>query len=156
MTNIKKRVEVEEVPASTYENTFFDCGVCGQQFNDEDDAKGHWGKTHTVKKQTEVAGITWRWFDTEEDAKLYLDPPGFYSANDFTDVEWTGPGWYGETTTYGNGRCRCGGCHYTETGLHPVSRYESWARDEISKAQNAVTAAEKKLQDLTTLTPKES
>lgn len=128
------RIETIPVPASTYEETYYGCDHCDFETQDEDACKSHHAKTHAVKKEQTVNGEKFYWFDTEDDAKLWLDPPGDHSIVDFTYVNWTGPGWYGAEHTEGHGRCRCGGCSYFETTLHPLAFFiERWRKDVTTR-----------------------
>jgi hypothetical protein len=128
---VKTRIETIHVPASTYEEKYFGCDHCDFETQDEEQLQNHHAKTHAAKKEQTVNGEKFYWFESEEDAKLWLDPPGDSSSiADFIHVAWTGPGWYGSELTEGHGRCRCGGCSYFETALHPLATFiKRWRKD---------------------------
>lgn len=128
---MKIRIETVHVPAETYEVKHLGCDHCDYETTEEDDLKYHHAKTHVVKKEQTVNKEKFYWFESEDDAKLWLDPPGdSNSIADYTHVEWTGPGWYGNELTSGIGRCRCGGCEYFVTTLYPLTTFvERWRKD---------------------------
>lgn len=128
---MRTRTEQVVVPEERYDRTIYGCDHCDFEDDSEETVKNHHAKNHAVKKEKEINGTKFYWFDSKEDAELFLDPPGdFGSPIDFTHVEWTEPGWYGSETTFGRGRCRCGGCEYFETALYPVATFiERWRKD---------------------------
>lgn len=145
---MRVRLEPVTVPATeeeNYDQKFFVCDFCEFEDTDEDTVKAHHGKTHAVKKTFEIGAETFRWFDSKEDAELYLDPPGDYSIVGFTYCEWTGPGWYGSDTVDVVGRCRCGGCHDLETRLEPIAAYIDEWKTHISTSERSIEGAKAKI-----------
>jgi len=132
---MKIRIETVHVPAETYEVKHLGCDFCEFETTEEEDLKSHHARTHAVKKEQEVNGEKFYWFDSEEDAKLWLDPPDGHSIADYTSVDWAGPGWYGCESTSGVGRCRCGGCSWFGSGLLPIATF-------IDRWRKAITANE--------------
>lgn len=150
---MKKRIEVVEVPASTYENEFFGCDVCDFESQSEDDVTRHYSAQHAVKRRTEVGPFKLLWFDTEFDAKAFLDPPTEYSGTvNFTYVQWAGPGWYVESSQSGTGRCRCGGCSYVEDCLMPVAQLIEARQHDIRSCEESVVKLRSEIEILQPLT----
>lgn len=137
---MKTRTETVVVPEETYTKTTFGCDFCDFETDDEEQMKAHHGKTHASKKTVEIGGTTFHWFDSKEDAELFLDPPGEYSAVDSTEVRWSEPGWYGSDSEMHRGGCRCGGCERIYAYLRPMSDFiERWQTD-ITNHEKAVAA----------------
>jgi hypothetical protein len=134
---VKIRIETVHVPAETYEVKHLGCDHCDYETTEEDNLKNHHAKNHAVKKEQTVNGEKFYWFDSEEDAKLWVDPPDPFHQTiaDFTHVQWDGPGWYGTAVTEGIGRCRCGGCSYWTTSVLSIATF-------IDRWRKAITANE--------------
>lgn len=151
---MRTRSETVVVPEESYTSTHYGCDHCDFEADTEDEVKNHHAKTHSVKKETEVAGVKFLWFDSKEDAELYLDPPGdFGGTTDFTSVQWSEPGWYGMESRSGTGRCRCGGCSYFETSLMPVEAFVERWRHEISNHEKATEKCLSHIEEAQTLIP---
>ena len=134
---MKTRTEHVVIPEEHYDRTIYGCDHCDFEDETEDAVKNHHAKNHAVKKEQEINGTKFYWFESKEDAELWLDPPNDYSAIDFTHVEWTEPGWYGVETSFGRGRCRCGGCEYFETSLYPLTTFiERWRKSITANESN--------------------
>lgn len=138
---MRTRTEKLVVPEESYTKVFFGCDHCDFETDEEDQLKNHHAKTHAVKKEREVGGVKFLWFDSKEDAELFLDPPGDFGGHiDYTHVNWSEPGWYAHETEMGRGRCRCGGCEYFEATLTPLATViERW-RSEITDHEKKVEA----------------
>lgn len=150
---MKTRTETNVVPEETYTKTIFGCDFCDFEDEDEERVKAHHGKTHASKKTIDVGGITFHWFDSKEDAELFLDPPGDHSHIDYTSVHWSEPGWYGHESVMGSGRCRCGGCEYFEATLLPLNTFITRWRNEITKYEKFIEDRLKHIEEAQKLNP---
>jgi len=138
---VRTRIETVHVPAETYEVKHLGCDHCEYETTEEDDLKNHHAKNHAVKKEQKINGENFYWFESKEDAELWLDPPGDYGGiADYTEVEWAGPGWYGSESTSGVGRCRCGGCPWFGTSLRPVATFIDRWRKAITTNESSTEA----------------
>jgi hypothetical protein len=125
---MKIRIETVHVPAETYEVKHLGCDHCDYETTEDDDLKRHHANTHAVKKEQTVNKEKFYWFESEEDARLWLGENE--GIADYIDAVWTGPGWYGLESSSGTGRCRCGGCSWFGTSLHPLAMFiERWRKD---------------------------
>lgn len=151
---MKTRIETVPVPAEPareFERTFYVCEHCAYESEDEDEVKTHYATNHTAKKETKIGGRDFYWFDAEEDAKVWLDPPVDFREPGDTTVHWEGPGWYGFSSAHGTGRCRCGGCSYTDSALHAAHSYlQDWEK-EIEKHKASIEARKQHIAELQTL-----
>lgn len=127
---MRTRIEHVVIPEERYDREVYGCDFCEFEDTDKDVVLNHHAKHHAAKETIELNGEKFYRFESEEDAKLWLDPPNDYSHNDFTEVTWTGPGWYGNDTSWGKGRCRCGGCDYFVSELVPLDQLiERWRKN---------------------------
>lgn len=134
---MRSRTETVIVPEERYEQTTWGCDFCDFEDTDKERVQNHHAKNHAVKKEQEVNGTKFYWFDSKEDAELWIDPPGDYNTGEFTSVLWTEPGWYGAAHTSGIGRCRCGRCYWSETSLRPLAAFvEDWRKTITNNESN--------------------
>lgn len=145
---MKTRVETIQVPAESYERTHFGCEHCDFEDEDKDNFLRHYAKNHAVKKETEVAGLKLMWFDSKEDAELWLDPPGDYTPHDSSEVQWVNPGWYVHESSFHRGGCRCGGCERYYVTLWPADIHFKWWAKEIEENEKKITEAKAKVEEL--------
>jgi hypothetical protein len=135
---VRTRTEHVVIPEERFDRTIYGCDHCDFEDDTEEAVKNHHAKNHAVKKEQEINGTKFYWFESKEDAELWLDPPGDWGGTaDFTGVDWKEPGWYGTESKMGNGRCRCGGCTYFETTLRPVAWFvENWRKSITANESN--------------------
>lgn len=149
---MKIRTETVSVPEEQYDVTHYGCEEAGCDFEstDEADVKKHRFQKHVVKKELTRDGTHFYWFESEEDAKGWLEERDDHSER--THLQgWTGPGWYGTTSSEERGGCRCGGCSYFLTTLKPLADYaEDWV-EEISTHEDRIAVLRQLVADVSTL-----
>lgn len=153
---MKTRTEQVVVPEETYTKTTYGCDVCDFEAESEDDVKGHFGKTHASKKESVIGSTTFHWFDSKEDAELFLDPPGdFYSPGDGSDLRWEEPGWYGREYVSHRGGCRCGGCERNYDTLTPLSEFIDRWKKEVESHEKSIKQCLSHIEAAQSLNPKQ-
>ncbi len=136
-----KTVKKVLVPAEEVEVVSFQCDIpgCDYETQDEDDLHEHHGKQHAAKKTQEVEGMTFHWFDHEDDAKAWLQVQE--GGHDTTDlVHWSGPGWY-HPESY-ESPCPKGCCTRWVLRLKPIYWVISDKNDSIRHHQRRVASLE--------------
>jgi len=121
-------VETKTVPAEDVTVTTYGCDECDFTADHKEQVEQHYAKTHACRKEAEVDGRTLRWFNTEEDAKAWLNQEDWYRVH---EVDWSGPGWY-VTETWSK-PCPRGCCTDHCIRLFPAS---SWVSDAVYEARS--------------------
>jgi hypothetical protein len=81
-----------KVPASAeyeYDEEYWACPGCDQEFYSESEMMEHYGRTHAAKNEMVVAGHTFYKFENEFDFQAYAA-----AFEDMRPGQWAGPGWY--------------------------------------------------------------
>lgn len=150
---MKTRVETKVVPEETYTTTHYGCDFCDFEVDDLETFERHHATLHTAKKECEVGGTKLYWFDSESDAKAWMG--ALDDRFDTTHVSWVEPGWYGTTSSFSRGGCRCGGCERFDLSLTPVSSFVEMWRTEITKHEQSIADRLKHIEVAVNLNTKE-
>jgi hypothetical protein len=150
---MKTRVETTVVPEETYTTTHYGCEFCDFETSDLEDFEKHHATLHAAKKEQELGGTKFYWFDSEADAKAWLDATDDHY--DYTYVTWAEPGWYGLSSSFSRGGCRCGGCERFSASLTSLASWiDSW-RAEITKHEQSIADRLKHIEVAVNLNTKE-
>ena len=120
-TEVIPATEAEEVQYTTY-----GCDHCDFESENKEQVELHHGEKHACKKKLEIGTPplhrTLYWFDTEDDAKAFLEAEcgDFYRSD---GVSWSEPGWY--VKTWAEKPCARGCCRDDYLGLKTIES-ELW------------------------------
>lgn len=108
-----KKETTEVVASYQHTTTSYQCSVCQQEFDDEDDVKHHYGETHAVKDTRSAGGQVFHRFDAKEDFDAYVN---YRVKDEHIDYVYakhvSGVGWF----TFERGSERCSrNCCYKDT-----------------------------------------
>jgi hypothetical protein len=140
-STVKTTITTEE---RTITHTKYTCDVVGCDYETEVEksAKTHHATTHSFKKEAEIDGIAFYWFETAEDYRAFHQDAGdryrSYEAKLFK-----GPGWYGLhqwTDSYEN---------TYKTALSAASLADGW-RDDIKQLEKKIADLDKNIKALDT------
>lgn len=108
-----KKETTELIAAYQHTTTSYECSVCKQEFDDEDDVKHHYGEHHAVKEKRVAGHKAFYRFDTKEDFQAYVAHIVSDRRIDYTYVDHlSGVGWF----AFEQGSQPCGkGCCYKDT-----------------------------------------
>jgi len=133
---MKTITKTEVVPAEEVTITTFGCDFCEFVADDEDDVKKHHAKEHACKRTMSVEGVDLYWFDSEEDAKAWLECDEY--GADMHSVNWSGAGWY--HTSWSTEPCGRGCCSRSRRTLSPVGWYLSELEEDAKQAERRADA----------------
>jgi hypothetical protein len=125
---MKTIVETKTVPAEEVKVTTYGCDECDFTASSQRDVAKHYAEKHACRKETEIAGHTIRLFNSEADAKAWLNDGDGYQIR---ELEWGEPGWY-MTETWRQ-RCPHGCCMDDCIRLFSAT---AWVNESIGKARD--------------------
>ena len=114
------------------EETLYCCDKCDFKSKDNYDTENHYVKAHSFLKEKTINIHRFLYFQTKEDAKLFIKHCGGFDGR----VYWDSPGWYEFNRTYAAGGMICAGY------ISPIIETEARIQNEIAKLEDQLNEIE--------------